>query len=184
MQQYLEFNAETGNPIAVGPSKQKTSIEINDILADEIKSGSKRLEEYKVLYDEKLKKYVINEIGIGMLEEEINETPASHIIYQVPVVDQIKDGINIVQDTKNNKWKLVVQGDIVDTLNAISSNALWQMFYITNKDDPNILHNQFKVDLLQGKCDIENIDEGINELNISVFCKRIYNNYYNVKENA
>ena len=80
MQQYLEFNAETGNPIAVGPSKQKTSIEINDILADEIKSGSKRLEEFKVLYDEKLKKYVINEIGIGMLEEEINETPASHII--------------------------------------------------------------------------------------------------------
>ena len=89
-----------------------------------------------------------------------------------------------MQDTKNNKWKLVVQGDIVDTLNAISSNALWQMFYITNKDDPNILHNQFKVDLLQGKCDIENIDEGINELNISVFCKRIYNNYYHVKENA
>ncbi len=184
MQQYLEFNAETGNPIAVGPSKQKTSIEINDILADEIKSGSKRLEEFKVLYDEKLKKYVINEIGIGMLEEEINETPASHIIYQVPVVDQIKDGINIVQDTKNNKWKLVVQGDIVDTLNAISSNALWQMFYITNKDNPNILHNQFKVDLLQGRCDIKNIEEGINELNISVFCKRIYNNYYHVKENA
>ena len=51
------------------------------------------------------------------------------------------------------------------------------MFYITNKDNPNILHNPFKVDLLQGKCDIENIEEGINELNISVFCKRIYNNY-------
>ena len=55
MQQYLEFNAETGIPIAVGPSKEKTSIEINDILANEIKSGSKRLEEFKVLYDEKLK---------------------------------------------------------------------------------------------------------------------------------
>ena len=184
MQQYLEFNAENGTPIAVGPSKQKTSIEINDMLAGEIKSGSKRLDEFKVLFDEKLKKYIIHEIGIGDLTENNNETPASHIIYQIPVVDEIKDGKNIVQDVKNNNWTLLLQGDIIKTLNSISSNALWQMFYITHKDNPNILHNQFKLDLLKIKCDIEFTGNDVDPLNISVFCKRIYNNYYHVRKNA
>ena len=83
---------------------------------------------------------------------------------------------------KNRKWKLVVQGDILDALKTISNKNLYQMFYVTEKDNPNILHNELKIDLLNEKCEIEGVEPA--NLNISVFCKKIYNNYYHVRENV
>ena len=182
MKQYLQFKPESGVPVSVGPTQEGTCIEIDDILSNEIKNATKNLNQFLVVYDDKLKKYVINEIGFGNLEESVNETPASHTIYQIPVVEKVQDGINLVQDMKNRKWKLVVQGDIIDALKTISNKNLYQMLYVTEKDNPNILHNELKIDLLKEKCEIEGVEPA--NLNISVFCKKIYNNYYHVRENV
>ena len=181
MKQYLQFKPESGVPASVGPTQEGTCIEIDDTLSNEIKNGTKSLNQFLVVYDDKLKKYVINEIGFGNLEESVNETPASHTIYQIPVVEKVQDGINLVQDIKRRKWKLVVQGDILDALKTISNKNLYQMFYVTGKDNPNLLHNELKIDLLKEQYEIEDV-ESVN-LNISVFCKKIYNDYYHVREN-
>ena len=85
MKQYVQFNQETGEPLAVGPNKEGSCIEIDNTIANEIKDGVKQLNQYKVILDEKTKTYVLSEIRLdsNLTEKYITEVPASKIIYQI-----------------------------------------------------------------------------------------------------
>ena len=192
MKQYVGFNQETGDILRIGPSQEGTCIEVEYELATQIKTGERRADEFKVLLDDKTKKYVLQEIRKNdeLTELVVDEPPATKTIYQLPMTQEIKNGINVIQDMDNGNWTITVTGDVKKLLEkmAVSNRGLKQLFYVTDKSNPNIIYDTLTVDLNQaietGNMQLINFDKQTAQLNISVFCRNIYNDYYHVRTNG
>jgi|TARA_B100000965_G_scaffold391358_1_gene399291 hypothetical protein len=192
MKQYVQFNQETGEPLAVGPNKEGSCIEIDNTIANEIKDGVKQLNQYKVILDEKTKTYVLSEIRLdsNLTEKYITEVPASKIIYQMPVSTKPQEGINLIQNVANGTWSASIQGDTIKAIEELAENnkGLRQLFYVTAEDNPNILHDTLMVDLNklveEGEYELKTFDKQSVKLNISVYCRNVYNEYNHVRQNG
>ena len=192
MKQYVQFNQETGEPLAVGPNKEGSCIEIDNTIANEIKDGVKQLNQYKVILDEKTKTYVLSEIRLdsNLTEKYITEVPASKIIYQMPVSTKPQEGINLIQNVANGTWSASIQGDTIKAIEELAENnkGLRQLFYVTAEDNPNILHDTLMVDLNklveEGEYELKIFDKQSVKLNISVYCRNVYNEYNHVRQNG
>ena len=192
MKQYVQFNQETGEPLAVGPNKEGSCIEIDNTIANEIKDGVKQLNQYKVILDEKTKTYVLSEIRLDsdLTEQYITEVPASKIIYQMPVSTKPQEGINLIQNVANGTWSASIQGDTIKAIEELAENnkGLRQLFYVTAEDNPNILHDTLMVDLNklveEGEYELKTFDKQSVKLNISVYCRNVYNEYNHVRQNG
>ena len=192
MKQYVQFNQETGEPLAVGPNKEGSCIEIDNTIANEIKDGVKQLNQYKVILDEKTKTYVLSEIRLdsNLTEKYITEVPASKIIYQMPVSTTPQEGINLIQNVANGTWSASIQGDTIKAIKELAENnkGLRQLFYVTAEDNPNILHDTLMVDLNklveEGEYELKTFDKQSVKLNISVYCRNVYNEYNHVRQNG
>ena len=192
MKQYVQFNQETGEPLAVGPNKEGSCIEIDNTIANEIKDGVKQLNQYKVILDEKTKTYVLSEIRLdsNLTEKYITEVPASKIIYQMPVSTKPQEGINLIQNVDNGTWSASIQGETIKAIKELAENnkGLRQLFYVTAEDNPNILHDTLTVDLNklveEGEYELKTFDKQSVKLNISVYCRNVYNEYNHVRQNG
>jgi hypothetical protein len=192
MKQYVQFNQETGEPLAVGPNKEGSCIEIDNTIANEIKDGVKQLNQYKVILDEKTKTYVLSEIRLDsdLTEKYITEVPASKIIYQMPVSTKPQEGINLIQNVDNGTWSASIQGETIKAIKELAENnkGLRQLFYVTAEDNPNILHDTLTVDLNklveEGEYELKTFDKQSVKLNISVYCRNVYNEYNHVRQNG
>ena len=192
MKQYIQFNQESGEPLAVGPNKEGSCIEIDNTIANEIKDGVKQLNQYKVILDEKTKTYVLSEIRLDsdLTEKYITEVPASKIIYQMPVSTKPQEGINLIQNVANGTWSASIQGDTIKAIEELAENnkGLRQLFYVTAEDNPNILHDTLTVDLNklveEGEYELKTFDKQSVKLNISVYCRNVYNEYNHVRQNG
>ena len=192
MKQYIQFNQESGEPLAVGPNKEGSCIEIDNTIANEIKDGVKQLNQYKVILDEKTKTYVLSEIRLDsdLTEKYITEVPASKIIYQMPVSTTPQEGINLIQNVANGTWSASIQGDTIKAIKELAENnkGLRQLFYVTAEDNPNILHDTLTVDLNklveEGEYELKTFDKQSVKLNISVYCRNVYNEYNHVRQNG
>lgn len=192
MKQYIQFNQESGEPLAVGPNKEGSCIEIDNTIANEIKDGVKQLNQYKVILDEKTKTYVLSEIRLDsdLTEKYITEVPASKIIYQMPVSTKPQEGINLIQNVANGTWSASIQGDTIKAIKELAENnkGLRQLFYVTAEDNPNILHDTLTVDLNklveEGEYELKTFDKQSVKLNISVYCRNVYNEYNHVRQNG
>ena len=192
MKQYVQFNQETGEPLAVGPNKEGSCIEIDNTIANEIKDGVKQLNQYKVILDEKTKTYVLSEIRLDsdLTEQYITEVPASKIIYQMPVSTKPQEGINLIQNVANGTWSASIQGETIKAIKELAENnkGLRQLFYVTAEDNPNILHDTLTVDLNklveEGEYELKTFDKQSVKLNISVYCRNVYNEYNHVRQNG
>ena len=192
MKQYVQFNQETGEPLAVGPNKEGSCIEIDNTIANEIKDGVKQLNQYKVILDEKTKTYVLSEIRLdsNLTEKYITEVPASKIIYQMPVSTKPQEGINLIQNVANGTWSASIQGETIKAIKELAENnkGLRQLFYVTAEDNPNILHDTLTVDLNklveEGEYELKTFDKQSVKLNISVYCRNVYNEYNHVRQNG
>ena len=192
MKQYIQFNQETGEPLAVGPNKEGSCIEIDNTIANEIKDGVKQLNQYKVILDEKTKTYVLSEIRLDsdLTEQYITEVPASKIIYQMPVSTKPQEGINLIQNVDNGTWSASIQGETIKAIKELAENnkGLRQLFYVTAEDNPNILHDTLTVDLNklveEGEYELKTFDKQSVKLNISVYCRNVYNEYNHVRQNG
>ena len=192
MKQYVQFNQETGEPLAVGPNKEGSCIEIDNTIANEIKDGVKQLNQYKVILDEKTKTYVLSEIRLDsdLTEQYITEVPASKIIYQMPVSTKPQEGMNLIQNVDNGTWSASIQGETIKAIKELAENnkGLRQLFYVTAEDNPNILHDTLTVDLNklveEGEYELKTFDKQSVKLNISVYCRNVYNEYNHVRQNG
>jgi hypothetical protein len=192
MKQYLKFNQETGDPMGLGPNKEGTCIEIEGTIATAIKDGFKQMNQFKVVLDDTTKKYVLVEIrsDANLTKNFVIETPASNFIFQLPTATTEQNGINLIQDISNGTWTATIQGDTINTLKELADNNknLHQLFYVTANNNPNILHDTLSIDLNklvdEGKHEIKTFDKQSAKLNISVYCRNLYNNYNHVRQNG
>ena len=192
MKQYLTFNQETGEPLAIGPNKEGTCIEVEGTTATAIKDGFKQMNQFKVILDDTTKKYVLAEIrsDANLTKEFIIESPASTFIFELPTSIKEQNGINLIQNISDGTWTATIQGDTINTIKELANNNknLYQLFYVTAKSNPNILHDTLSINLNQlineGKYEIKTFDKQSVKLNISVYCKNLYNEYNHVRQNG
>lgn len=192
MKQYLKFNQETGDPMGLGPSKEGTCIEIEGTTATAIKDGFKQMNQFKVVLDDATKKYVLVEIrsDANLTKEFIVEPPASTSIFQLPTTTTEQNGINLIQNINNGTWTATINGDTMGTIKELADNNknLYQLFYVTAYNNPNILHDTLSVDINklvdEGKHEIKTFDKQSVKLNISVYCRNLYNDYNHVRQNG
>ncbi len=192
MKQYLTFNQETGEPLAIGPNKEGTCIEVEGTTATAIKDGFKQMNQFKVILDDTTKKYVLAEIrsDANLTKEFIIESPASTFIFELPTSIKEQNGINLIQNISDGTWTATIQGDTINTIKELANNNknLYQLFYVTAKSNPNILHDTLSINLNQlineGKYEIKTFDKQSVKLNISVYCRNLYNEYNHVRQNG
>jgi len=192
MKQYLTFNQETGEPLAIGPNKEGTCIEVEGTTATAIKDGFKQMNQFKVILDDTTKKYVLVEIrsDANLTKEFIIESPASTFIFELPTSIKEQNGINLIQNIGDGTWTATIQGDTINTIKELANNNknLYQLFYVTAKSNPNILHDTLSINLNQlideGKYEIKTFDKQSVKLNISVYCRNLYNEYNHVRQNG
>jgi len=192
MKQYLTFNQETGEPLAIGPNKEGTCIEVEGTTATAIKDGFKQMNQFKVILDDTTKKYVLAEIrsDANLTKEFIIESPASTFIFELPTSIKEQNGINLIQNIGDGTWTATIQGDTINTIKELANNNknLYQLFYVTAKSNPNILHDTLSINLNQlineGKYEIKTFDKQSVKLNISVYCRNLYNEYNHVRQNG
>jgi len=71
---------------------------------------------------------------------------------------------------------------------ADNNKNLHQLFYVTANNNPNILHDTLSIDLNklvdEGKYEIKTFDKQSAKLNISVYCRNLYNDYNHVRQNG
>ena len=69
-----------------------------------------------------------------------------------------------------------------------NNKNLHQLFYVTANNNPNILHDTLSIDLNklvdEGKYEIKTFDKQSAKLNISVYCRNLYNDYNHVRQNG
>jgi len=192
MKQYLTFNQETGEPLAIGPNKEGTCIEVEGTTATAIKDGFKQMNQFKVILDDTTKKYVLAEVrsDANLTKEFIIESPASTFIFELPTSIKEQNGINLIQNIGDGTWTATIQGDTINTIKELANNNknLYQLFYVTAKSNPNILHDTLSINLNQlideGKYEIKTFDKQSVKLNISVYCRNLYNEYNHVRQNG
>ena len=192
MKQYIQFNQETGEALTVGPTKEGNCIGIEETIANDLKAGMKQLNQFKVVLDEETKKYILSEIRLdtNLTKKYIIEPPASKYIFQLPVSSVKEDGINLIQNANKGVWAVSIQGETHKTIKELAetNKQLKQLFFVTEKNNPNILHDTLIVDLNklvdEEEYEIKTFDKQSVKLNISVFCRNTYNEYTHVRENG
>lgn len=111
--------------------------EVKDIM-----SGKKRLDDFKVEYDIALKCLALKEITY---ENKIASIDSR--LYKLPETQELSD-IRIVNDRKNNYWKILLDPELRKNKHFLERPGLVNLhFSITAKNDPNILYSTFIVNL-------------------------------------
>ena len=138
------------------------------------------------------KKYTLREIRKDeeLSKKFIEEQPASNVIHQLSETYKLADGVNIIQDVAKGEWSVKITGQTKTLIEGLTktNKELKQLFYVTDKNNPNILHDTLVVDLNKVIEDdgtkLINFDKQSAKLNISVFCRNLYNEYNHVIENG
>ena len=108
----------------------------------------------------------------------------------MPTSIKEQNGINLIQNIGDGTWTATIQGDTINTIKELANNNknLYQLFYVTAKSNPNILHDTLSINLNQlideGKYEIKTFDKQSVKLNISVYCRNLYNEYNHVRQNG
>lgn len=152
--------------------------------------GTEHLENYKIIFSPDDKDFIF----IKKDDEEETLQTIDEIIFQLPAIvdtaqplqyDPFND-ITIIQDYNDTCWKIYINGLLA---NSIKSKHLYFdrefHFYITEYNDPNILHKTMIVpikDLVENFYYIIPFDSlDYSETKVSIFTRKLFTKYQYIK---
>jgi hypothetical protein len=136
---------------------------------------------YKISYDPEQQKNILIEVDLDI--EQI--TKVNDIIFQFPHSDRFSDeDIVIIQNTNINEWIFSINQNLSKTL---ASNPLafdYYYLYITDYNDPNILHRTIILPMLElvqkDKISIK-FESDIEKENLSIFARKHFKTHVHIK---
>lgn len=138
---YVYFNPDTGKIEKVTNNLEENEtlkyIKVLTLNIDEIFTGKKRIEDYKVVYDFQKDCY-----ELVFLDDEVVVQHIGDKIYQIPKVNKTQiysTDLTVRQDIREKFWHFFVSKDVKQIANKL-------FFSITAKNNPNILYRTFIVD--------------------------------------
>jgi hypothetical protein len=159
--------------------------QVKDIL-----EGKDFVENYKIIFSSDDKDFVF----VKKEDEEEILQSINDVIFQIPflvntgypiIYDSLND-ITIIQDYNDTCWKVYINGGLAYRLKK--KNLYFDKsfdFYITDYNDPNILHKTISVpvkDLLVNFCVIFPFDElEYQEQRVSIFTRKLFTKYQHIK---
>ena len=140
---FVEFDTDTGELIRVGKkgNDDNSYIEVDANSITEIMSGTKTMNEYKVVFDIGLKEYTLRERG----DLETENDHVYNTLYEVPMFVDGDCDLTIFQDNIKQSWTIKVSKSLREFLNSEAVNINSNIFFsITAKYDPNILYRSLE----------------------------------------
>lgn len=160
---------------------------------DQVKSileGKDFIENYKIIFSPDDKDFVF----VRKEDEEEILQSINDVIFQIPTIvdtrfpiihDPLND-ITIIQDYNDTCWKIIVNGSLAQSLKK--RNLYFDRyfdFYITDYNDPNILHKTFSVsvkELVDNFFVILPFDEvEYSDKRVSIFTRKLFTKYQHIK---
>lgn len=139
---YVCFDSDTGKIEKITNSIENETLKYIKILTlniDDIFTGKKRIDDYKVVYDLQKDSY-----ELIFLDDEIIVPYIGDKIYQIPKVSETKiysTDLTVRQDIQQKHWHFFIS-------NSAKQMADRLFFSITAKNDPNILYRTIVVNTI------------------------------------
>lgn len=141
----LVFFDDTGAIKTVTNQKSESDLPFIEIVDDELRnklSDQSSFFKFKVVYDPEQKKNVLIEDNLDF--EEV--TRVEDLIMQFPVVGcETDEDIVIIQDITKNIWTVKLGQKLLDEYRGKPLNFDFYNLFITDFNDPNILHRTITV---------------------------------------
>lgn len=177
---YVYFNINTNKIEKILNTQDPLTNNLNFIKVKEadvenIFSGKSRIEDFKVLYNSKIKNFKLTH-----LSEKIDYQTIDSKIFRIDKIENSNIDsydITVRQNNKDNCWNFFVNKSLT-TIESVSSSLF---FSITAKNDPNILYRTIaiRIDIVDGDCIsipyIYNTERDI--ANLSVYTNKVLSTY-------
>jgi hypothetical protein len=170
---YIFFNSDTGDIEKISNSYEESQnlsfIKVLTQNLDDIFTGKKRLEDYKVAYNFQKDTY-----DLIFLNDDSNVPYIGDKIYQIPRVFESKIhsyDLIIRQDTREKFWHFFIN----ENVKRITKNLF---FSITAKNDPNILYRTIVINTNNNYATVPFVyEKEFDGKNISVYTNKVLNKY-------
>jgi hypothetical protein len=179
---YFSFNKDTGQVLNCSVTKKGNSVEISESLGHDIAIGLKNLSQYVVILQDG--KYIVkSKTEMDGIEYEISspKKAENRNVYKIDS-NNIDDKISFKLDMKNKQWNIKINdnlGQEIENTLDMSKNIILN-FYVTKKDDANILDYVLPVSLnnliKQKTLTMEHKSNNIP----SLYCRKLYDYSYEV----
>lgn len=175
---FIFFDRETGKITAIDKDpnyrkNDKISAEFSDI--KHIIDTTKSIDDYKVVFDDKTKKYQLKEI------ENIQQSK-DNFVYKIPKGNKENLDIKILQDNVLGFWVVTLTESIFESIKTNSSGI---EFYITVENDANILIDTLRVidqDFDENRQAAYRRDSSFEK--VSIYCRKFFDSYlHEVRKN-
>ena len=173
--QTVVFDKDTGKILRIGPgidADNSIIVPLSEVIG--LKDGTQNKLDYRVVFDIDKRQYTIQK------RNRIISSTIQDLIYEIPETTETE--ITIIQDFKNNAWKILLDDSVRQTLleNGLNINQTLH-FSITAPGDPNILYRYIMVqlnDLLAGNVDIQfTMPFESTQKPLSIFTRKVFNTY-------
>jgi len=143
---YVHYVQETGEIVKIANRQSKVEdyevLEVDYSEVKELKLGKRQFSEFFVAFNATLKRIALNEVVRKHQSADIRQQ-----LYQIPITNKPAD-IKFVKDMPNNILRLSASESLrLDKVLLHQCAKLSLNFSITATNDPNILHENFSVNL-------------------------------------
>jgi hypothetical protein len=176
---FLYFDKQTGK-IEKITNKQSNDqkyecLKVKLSLVEDLINGKQRIEDYRVVYNSKIKDFEIIKIEENFCARDINNILLK--INKTVKFDADSYDVVIQQNNKTKSWNI----DVNSNINFIKNVNNILFFSVTEKNDPNILYRTIMFDalkLVDNSIQIPYIYENESDLNnISVYTNKVLDSY-------
>jgi hypothetical protein len=171
---FVFYEAETGKIQSISSNETEVDYPYIEIKTDREREIVSRLDvfyRYKVSYDPDRKEFLLLEVNLD-IEEFLR---IDDIIFQYPTVDEIVDQAVIVeQNIYHKKWKVYLGDKFFEEMQQKPSQVDYFNIYITDQNDPNILHRTITVsfaDLIKHRSSKVDFESELEMEPLSVFSR-------------
>lgn len=190
---FVFYDSESGDLKGISNQSNELSFPYISLNVDEINSiidGTRPIYEYKVVFSPDDKDFIL----IHFNDEEEVLHSINDIIYQYPFkIDTSKPleldptvDITVIQDYEDTCWKFYINSNLA---NSLAKKKLYfdnvHELYITALNDPNILYKTMRLPLKDLITNFHYIlpfdDIDYNELNISIYSRKLFSKYQYIK---
>lgn len=178
---FVKFIEETGKVVGVGPRKDPNfnCLEVDLDQVKDIIEGRDSKKNYIIQYNAKSRDLEL----VNIHEQIFDGASVNDFIYEIPQINIIDPDILVIQNQKQNFWKIQTGKELQNKLKSkgIRLNTTLD-FSVTAKHDPNVLYKTFSIDfsriLDENQAKIEfDMPFEYKKQDVSVFTARRFDSY-------
>lgn len=182
MEMLVYFDSDTGRIVAITNELRSDDeyavITVDFKLVENLLIGSEIFDQYRVLLNETSKEYQLEKVN------SVDLRSLTDSVFKIPLVKKpANTDLIVVQDRQNEKWIIKLNEAVYQSLLATQISNLDKPtnLYITDLNDPNVLHDTltFSISQFNNSRQIE-FDLFDITLPVSIYCRKYFTSYAHI----